>query len=121
MEASKVARAHQAHKKEPQSQDRHMSRRAYAELSDPTDQDVRNREVENNPEHGDGRRRKSLTSSIEKVALCPPINENLNSLVLRSERESVSSLPLDFKVTFPKRLMSASTAFESSTFPFSNH
>jgi len=61
MEAPKLARTQQAHEKKPQAQDCYLGRRAYAELSDTTDQDIRKREVEHTPQHVDGRRRESLT------------------------------------------------------------
>jgi hypothetical protein len=56
MEASKLARTHQDHEQKPQSQSRHVCRRAQAELSDSTNQDIRNREVEDTPKHVYGRR-----------------------------------------------------------------
>src|SRR5580704_16197973 len=69
IEASKETRTHQAHEKKPQSHARRMRRRAYAELSDPADQDIGNREVEDTPKHVYGRRRKSLTRWLGKGAL----------------------------------------------------
>src|ERR1700728_4340271 len=69
MEASKVARTHQPHKKKPQSQDGHMSRRTQAELSDAADQGISDREVEDTPEDVYGRRREPLTWWLGKGAL----------------------------------------------------
>jgi len=93
METSKVARIHQAHKKKPQSEDRHMSRRAGAELSDPTDQDMRNREVENTPYHVYGRRRQSLARWAGKGTLKGsthrPAHEVWNGVAEKNAAEEV--------------------------------
>ena len=61
MEASEVARSLQAHKKKPDSQDRHMSRGTQAELSNAADERIGDREIEKSPEHVHGRRGQPLT------------------------------------------------------------
>ena len=57
MEASEVARPHQAHQQKTQPQSCRMGGGAQAEVSQAADQDVSDGEVEKAPHHVDGRRR----------------------------------------------------------------
>src|ERR1700678_2349611 len=93
MEASKVAGTHQAHQKKPQSHGHHMSRRTHAEVYDPTDQNVRNREVEYTPKHVCGRRRQSLAGRLGKGAFDRtthrPAHEVRNCIAEKTAAEEV--------------------------------